>query len=66
MTEPESPPFDPRYPLGAPVRPEKPDREAHGEWVADDPGKPNIQRNTRTGKLRNVAPTPNWHWWMAP
>lgn len=43
-------------PLGPPIRPapvEKPE-----EWIASDPSRPHIQTNTKTGAMRNNAPTP--------
>jgi hypothetical protein len=43
------------YPLGEPIRP-KP--KEGPDWVAIDPRKPHIQRNTKTGQMRNVAPPP--------
>lgn len=46
-----------RYPLGAPIRPESEPESSDGEWVPI-PDSPFLERNTVTGKWRNVRPTP--------
>ena len=53
-----------RYPLGAPIRPEPP-TDVDGDWRALDPDKPWIQTDVRTGRMRNVRPTPppGAQWW---
>jgi hypothetical protein len=56
----------PDYPLGAPIRPEKP--EPAEEWRALDPSKPWLQTNTRTGMMRNIKPPPSaeYQWPLLP
>lgn len=44
------------YELGPPIRPEP--VEPVERWEPVDPRNPYIQRNTVTGKLRNVEPPP--------
>lgn len=47
----------PESPLGRPLNrpPAEPDE---GRWVPVDPATPHIERNTVTGRYRNVRPTP--------
>ena len=53
------------YPLGEPVNRGRPAEPAADEWQPVD-GSPYIQRNTRTGMMRNVRPPPGpefpWPW----
>lgn len=42
--------------LGPPIRPAKP--EEPERWEARDPSRPHIQTNSKTGAMRNNAPTP--------
>lgn len=44
-----------RYPFGAPIRPAPEPPE--GRWLPV-PDSPHIERNTATGRMRNVRPTP--------
>ena len=48
---------DAAHPLGAPTNRPKP-ADPEGQWIADDPSRPHIQRNTRTGMMRNIKPAP--------
>lgn len=42
------------HPLGPPTN--RKSQEPEERWVADDPAKPHIQRNTKTGAMRSYDP----------